>query len=123
MLDTNCSPLFSRDLPHDCRRGLFGGNGAVRVWSLVDAPLLPFMAVLACELEAGGSVGAHVQEQYPELVIGLAGSGTVIVNGHAAAFAAGSVVQLPRGHTLAIDNAGDAVLRYLIVKSEGAVQR
>jgi quercetin dioxygenase-like cupin family protein len=110
--------LFDRDLPHDCRRALFGGQGAVRVWSLAGAPAPPFTAVLACELEPGASVGAHVQQEYPEIVVGISGSGQVAVGAEARAFSAGQVVHLPLGETLAIDNtAGDVPLRYLIIKA------
>jgi len=116
---TEPSPLCDRNLPHDTRSELFGGTGSVRVWALSSDPALPFTAVLACELEAGGSVGAHVQEQFPELVIGLSGSGRTRVDGVAAAFAAGSVVELGRGQTLSIVNASsDAPLRYLIIKAQ-----
>jgi hypothetical protein len=110
--------LFRRALPHDSRRDLFGGSGTVRVWALVDAPKLPFTAVLACELEPGASVGTHLQEYFPELVIGISGAGSVAVNGAVSEFGAGTVVELGLGHTLAITNgSGEAPLRYLIVKS------
>ena len=113
------SGLCDRNLPHDARRELFGGTGTVRVWALTPAPALPFTAVLACELEAGASVGAHVQEQFPELVIGISGSGRVSVNGAAATFSAGSVVELGRGQVLSILNeSSDAPLRYLIIKAQ-----
>lgn len=110
--------LCDRALPHAVRERLFGGQGAVRVWSLVAMPLLPFTAVLACELEPHASVGAHVQEQYPEIVVGVSGSGRVAVNGVERAFAAGSVVELELGQTLAISNAaGSEPLCYLIIKA------
>jgi len=110
--------LCDRNLPHDVRHGLFGGQGAVRVWALTARPALPFTAVLACELEPSGSVGAHVQEQYPEIVIAVFGSGTVEVNGAPRPFAAGQVVELTQGHTLAISNTSNVEpLRYLIIKA------
>jgi quercetin dioxygenase-like cupin family protein len=113
------SELFDRNLPHDRREALFGGTGAVRVWSLVDTPMLPFKAVLACELEAGGSVGSHVQDHYPEIVIGISGQGKAFVEGLAAQLVPGAVIELPRGYTLAIENEStDSALRYLIIKSE-----
>lgn len=116
-MTTELNP-YQRDRAHDCRRDLFGGNGIVRVWSLVDAPKLPFTAVLACELEPGASVGTHVQEYFPELVIGISGTGSVTVNGVASEFGAGKVVELALGHTLAITNASHQTpLRYLIIKS------
>ena len=112
--------LWDRNLPHDARHALFGGQGAVRVWALVNAPAPPFTAVLACELEPGGSVGPHVQEHFPELVLGIAGAGTVRVDGVASPFGAGQVVELARGRTLALANdSSSAPLRYLIIKAEG----
>ena len=110
--------LCDRNLPHDVRQGLFGGQGAVRVWALTARPALPFTAVLACELDPDGSVGAHVQEQYPEIVIAVSGCGVVKVNDLPVAFAAGQVVELAQGHTLAIDNTSSIEpLRYLIIKA------
>ncbi|HEV8547977.1 MAG TPA: cupin domain-containing protein [Polyangiaceae bacterium] len=110
--------MWNREHPHDVRQALFGGERSVRVWNLVPAPAAPFTAVLACELEPGGSVGVHLQEHFPELVIGVEGTGSVRVNGLAADFGAGRVVELPLGHTLAISNESDSVpLRYLIVKA------
>jgi mannose-6-phosphate isomerase-like protein (cupin superfamily) len=113
-------PLWNRSLPHDARSELFGGTGVVRVWALVGAPRTPFAAVLACELEAGASVGTHVQQQYPELVIAVAGVGSVRVDGERLAFSAGSVVELSLGQTLSIANgSNEEPLRYLIVKTQG----
>jgi hypothetical protein len=112
------SSLFDKATPHDCRPRLFGGKGEVRVWSLLDAPLLPFRAVLACELSPAASVGVHVQEQCPELVIGVSGVGSVAVNGVASRFGPGTVVELPLGHTLALENDSDhEPLRYFIIKA------
>lgn len=112
--------LCDRNLPHDVRNALFGGKGAVRVWSLVPSPALPFTAVLACELEPEGSVGAHVQEQYPEIVIAISGTGSVKVNDVPRAFEAGAVVELARGHSLTIGNLSSTQpLRYLIIKAQG----
>jgi quercetin dioxygenase-like cupin family protein len=109
--------LCDRNLPHDVRHALFGGRGAVRVWALAT-PALPFTAVLACELDPSGSVGAHVQEQYPEIVIATSGRGLVKVNDAPRAFEAGQVVELAQGHTLAIDNTSSTEpLRYLIIKA------
>ena len=121
MSESSLPELFSRDLPHAVRQALFGGTGAVRVWALVAAPAAPFTAVLACELEPGASVGAHVQEHDPELVVAISGAGQVTVNGVVRGFRAGQVVELPQGQTLAIDNsAADAPLRYLIIKARAS---
>lgn len=103
------------------RTALFGGRGTVSVWNLLgrqNAP--PFSAVLSCELAAHGSVGAHVQEEHPEIVIGLEGEGEAIVDGARHALEPGSVVFLPFGSQLAITNLGDEPLRYLIIKAKHA---
>jgi uncharacterized cupin superfamily protein len=105
--------------PHDRRERLFGGRGAVVVWNLgAAAPSPPFGAILACELEAGGSVGRHVQAELSEIVIVLEGDGVATVDGAPAPIGPGSVVELPLGKTLALEN-GSATqpLRYLIVKA------
>jgi len=110
--------IWDHNAAHDVREALFGGRGRVHVWNLVPEPQAPFAAVLACELEPAASVGPHVQEHFPEVVIGLEGTGTVEVNGVASEFGGGRVVELPLGHTLAIRNASATTpLRYLIVKA------
>ena len=121
MSEPVAASLWNRALPHDARRALFGGQGVVRVWSLLADPALPFTAVLACELEAGGSVGAHVQQDFPEIVIGVSGSGSVSISDVARPFGAGSVVELPLGQTLALANGSlDDPLRYFIIKAKAS---
>lgn len=120
---TSSAALWDRNLPHDVRSALFGGKGAVRVWALVGSPAPPFTAVLACELEPGASVGTHLQEQYPEIVVCVSGAGAVSVNGADSPFAAGRVVELARGHTLSITNtSSESPLRYLIIKAREATE-
>ena len=96
----------------------------MRVWALVTTPALPFTAVLACELEPGASVGTHLQPDFPEIVIGLSGTGSVTVNDTTSAFGPGITVELARGHTLAIENnSKDEPLQYLIVKAQSPVSK
>jgi len=110
--------LWNREDRHDVREALFGGRERVRVWDLAPGPTPPFAAVLACELEPGGSVGTHLQEHFPEIVIGVEGTGSVEVNGARSVLGGGRVVELPLGHTLSITNESDRTpLRYLIVKA------
>jgi len=110
--------MFNHQNRHDVREALFGGSACVRVWDLAPNPGAPFAAVLACELEPGGSVGPHVQEHFPEIVIGVEGTGSALVNGARAELVGGRVIELPLGHTLAIRNESDRdPLRYLIVKA------
>lgn len=101
------------------RESLFGGKGEVLVWDLLGAEKLqPFTAVLACELEAGGSVGRHVQSDFAEIVVFTEGQGRVMVGGAPRDVGEGSVVPLPLGQTLAIENlSGERPLRYLIIKA------
>jgi quercetin dioxygenase-like cupin family protein len=109
--------VWNRASPHDRRERLFGGRGAVRVWSLSD-PRPPFAAILACELEPDGSVGEHVQQAHAEVVIGLEGEGVARVGGAPRPLAPGVVVELPLGQTLALENGSTRhPLRYLIVKA------
>jgi quercetin dioxygenase-like cupin family protein len=103
------------------RRDLFGGRGVVQVWDLLGGtPAPPFAAALGCELEPEGSVGPHRQQDYPEVVIGLSGQGQATVDGVPQRLGPGDVVYLPLGSTLALENLGDEVLRYLIVKAASA---
>lgn len=107
----------------DLREALFGGRGVVRVWNLLadhkPAPK-PFTAVLSCELDPAGSVGRHVQEHFPELVIGLEGTGEAGVDGQWQALEPGDVVHLPLGAVLELRNRSDSEpLRYLIIKARG----
>ena len=100
------------------RQNLFGGQGEVLVWDLIaKRSLPPFSAVLSCELEAGGSVGVHVQQAAHEIVVVTEGEGTAAVDGVAQSLLPGTVVWLPFGKQLALKNDSEsAPLRYLIIK-------
>jgi quercetin dioxygenase-like cupin family protein len=103
------------------RRDLFGGRGAVQVWDLLGREVAPpFTAVLGCELEPGGSVGPHRQQDFPELVLGLGGLGQATVDGVPHRLGPGDVVYLPLGAALALENPGEEVLRYLIIKASAS---
>jgi|SoiMethySBSTD1v2_1073268.scaffolds.fasta_scaffold2833614_1 quercetin dioxygenase-like cupin family protein len=106
-------------LEADARANLFGGQGTVRVWDLLRGGTAePFAAVLACELEPGGSVGTHVQQEHPEIVVCLDGDGVATVEGVEHALVPGAVVHLPFGQRLAIANRSQAApLAYLIIKA------
>lgn len=99
-------------------KDLFGGVGEVRVVSLLSAAAEPFTAALSCELAPGGSVGRHLQQEFPELVIGLAGDGEASVNGVKQRLGPECALYLPLGAVLEIVNRSpDQPLRYLIVKA------
>ena len=88
------------------------------MWSLLDQVPAPFDCVLGCELDPGGSVGAHVQEDCAEVVIVTEGQGDARVSGAAVALTPGVVVPLPLGASLELANASRTQpLRYLIVKA------
>src|SRR5450432_848633 len=108
--------MWNRARPHDRRERLFGGGGAVLVWSLCDSgPLPPFGAVLACELEGAASVGAHLQQEFAEVLIVIEGEGVARVGGSPVAMQSGLVLEIPLGQTLALENASpERPLRYLI---------
>lgn len=102
----------------DRREALFGGRGEVRVWSLLDQVPAPFDSVLGCELDAGGQVGAHVQEDCAEVVIVTEGEGEARVSGAPVTLTPGVVVPLPLGASLELSNSSRSEpLRYLIVKA------
>lgn len=103
------------------RADLFGGQGLVRIWNLMGrAAMPPFDAVLACELAPGGHVGNHRQQDASEVVIALAGRGVATVNGAEQPLQVGSLVYLPLGALLSLQNSSETEpLRYLIVKSRG----
>lgn len=104
--------------PADVREALFGGEGAVKVWNLLGRQrAAPFTAVLSCELDPNGSVGEHVQQADPEIVLGVEGEGEAAVNGEWHPLRPGDVVFLPLGSTLQIRNRADVPLRYLIIKA------
>ncbi len=112
--------VFRAPRPTDVRSNLFGGSGDVSVSSLLDADRAPFAAVLWCELAPGASVGRHVQQEFPEIVIGLDGDGTATVDSAPYSLGQGDVVHLPLGSVLSIENrSGERSLTYLIVKARG----
>jgi quercetin dioxygenase-like cupin family protein len=109
-----------RQGPQAVHTNLFGGVGEVRVLSLLQTASAPFTAVLSCELSPGGSVGAHMQPDFPELVIGVAGDGEARVDGVVHRLDASHAVYLPLGAALEIVNRSEREpLRYLIVKARG----
>jgi mannose-6-phosphate isomerase-like protein (cupin superfamily) len=96
---------------------MFGGTGEVRVWSLMDGALPPFDCVLGCELDPNGVVGTHVQQQCTEVVIVTEGHGEATVGAEKIALRPGTVVRLPLGEKLSLENGSEVdALRYLIVK-------
>ena len=101
------------------QQDLFGGQGEVRIWDLFGTTHLPpFEAVLACELDPGGSVGAHRQATADELLLIIEGQGTAGVDGEQRHLESGSLVALPLGSLMTLKNLDDErALRYLIIKA------
>ena len=101
------------------QRDLFGGHGTVIVRDLLaGSPCPPFDAALACELEAGGSVGPHRQADCPELVLILSGEGTASIGDHEHTLVPGTTLYLPLGEVLSLRNTSlTDGLHYLIVKA------
>lgn len=112
---SNASTLAGPPFVHT---NLFGGRGEVRVWNLLRDAAEPFTAALSCELAADGHVGAHVQQEFPELIIGIAGDGEARVNGKPHALVAHAAIHLQLGAQLEIINhSQQEPLRYLIIKA------
>lgn len=103
----------------DRRENLFGGQGVVHVWNLLAQAAPPFSAALFCQLSPGGSVGKHAQQRDPELVMCMDGEGTARVDGVAHKLAPLSVVHVPFGASLELQN-GSATepLLYVIIKAQ-----
>jgi quercetin dioxygenase-like cupin family protein len=102
------------------RVDLFGGKGEVLVTDLLaDSEVTaPFTTVLACQLAPGGSVGTHVQQQDAEIVVVLDGEGAATVGGATRSLTPGTVVSLPHGQSLALENRSESEpLSYLIIKA------
>jgi quercetin dioxygenase-like cupin family protein len=112
--------VWNRSRPHDRRERLFGGRGSVLVWNLCEAgPAPPFGAILSCELERGATVGAHLQQEFAEVLIVVEGEGLAHLEGSPVSLQPGVVVQIPLGRTLALENGSpEHPLRYLIVKAK-----
>ena len=112
--------MWNRSVPHDRRERLFGGSGAVLVWSLcASGPRPPFGAILAFELEGSGSVGAHVQQEFAEVLIVVEGEGVARVGASPMALQPGVVLEISLGQTLALENLSpERPLRYLIIKAK-----
>lgn len=107
-----------QDNTPDSRADLFGGQGTVKVWNLMRTRSEPFTAALWCELDAGGSVGRHRQEHFPEIVIGVEGRGEATVDDTTHPLSQGDMVHLPKGSVLSLRNLDQsAPLRYLIIKA------
>jgi len=79
----------------------------------------PFGAILACELEAAGSVGTHLQQEFAEVLIVVEGEGVARVGASPMVMQPGVVLEIRLGQTLALENTSPALpLRYLIVKAK-----
>lgn len=90
------------------------------MWNMLGGDLPPFDCVLGCELDPGGTVGAHVQSECAEIVIVTEGRGHARVGDQSLPLAPGAVVPLPLGETLALRNgSNEEPLRYFIVKARG----
>jgi quercetin dioxygenase-like cupin family protein len=86
-----------------------GGAGGV-VWSVTTDGFHTNLVVLG----PGGSIASHRNDALDVLVVVLAGSGTVTVDGSGVNVAATTAVLVPRGAERAVAAGGDG-LRYLTI--------
>ena len=96
---------------------LFGGQGEVKVWNLISGRKMPpFSAALWCELEPFGTVGRHRQQRDPEVILCISGKGKATIGKHQHPMEKGSFLYIPFGASLALENLGEEVLIYAIIK-------
>ena len=102
------------------RENLFGGTGAVHIWNCLSSqPTDPFKAALWCALDPGAFVGRHRQEEFPELVLCVSGTGRAVVGEVSHSLEKGVVVYLPLGSALSLPNDSESLpLEYVILKAE-----
>jgi len=107
------------ETPPEKRSNLFGGHGDVLIWNLMGArQMVPFSALMLCELSAGGTVGSHVQQTSHEMLLVVDGEGEATVGKTTHPLQPHVVIHLPLGETLALKNTSpNAGLRYLIIKA------
>jgi quercetin dioxygenase-like cupin family protein len=89
---------------------LDGPSGAL--WSLPHDGDLDANVVL---LQPGDSVGAHVNGEVDVLVVGIAGTGEVVVDGDPQPLGPASLVHVPKGATRGVAAGGGAPLVYVTV--------
>ena len=89
---------------------LAGADGVV--WSLDERHDLNANLV---RLSPGGAVGEHRNDEVDVLVVVLAGSGTLVVDGEPVALAADRIVAVPRGTRRSIRASDDEGLLHLTV--------
>lgn len=76
-------------------RGISAGSGGTGVvWTLEGSDQLNANLV---RFDAGGGVGEHVNDEVDVVLVGVAGSGSVVVDGGEHALSAGVLVFVPRG--------------------------
>jgi quercetin dioxygenase-like cupin family protein len=87
-----------------------GTDGAV--WSLPRGADLNANLV---HLAPGGAIGAHVEREVDVVLVGVAGAGSVVLDGEDHALRAGTLIAIAKGSSRAISAAADDELLYLSV--------
>jgi quercetin dioxygenase-like cupin family protein len=89
---------------------LLGGSGTGPLWGLASTDLNATLLAWP----AGHEIAEHVNAELDVLVVALAGSGNVLIDGEDHELAAGAAILVPRGTRRRI-TAGETGLRYLSV--------
>jgi len=100
------------DLLRVARDGVERGGADGAVWSLPHGGDLDANLV---QLAPGGGVGEHVNSEVDVLVVGVAGSGTVVVDGASYPLRSGIVLALPKGARRRVDADRGESISYLTV--------
>jgi quercetin dioxygenase-like cupin family protein len=98
-------------------QGLFGGEGKFLrfpMYSDSDAP--PFTVIAETEMAPGAMAGLHIQPDQQELLYILTGHGHFTIDDETSPVRPGDAILARAGTNFRLANAGDAPLRYLVVK-------
>lgn len=72
--------------------------------------------------EDGGGVGEHVNDEVDVILVGVTGSGSVVVDGHEHALGAGKLVFVPKGSRRSTRSVSESFAYLTVHKRRGPLQ-
>ena len=85
-------------------QNLFGGTGIVRIVIPEESPIDPFRSFKLYSLDPQAQIGKHQNQRDVTLLLGIDGSGSVIVNDTMIPMRKGSSISIPQKASLSIHN-------------------